>query len=317
LSKSKEEIKHNLRGRDFLSLHDFTPDEIHYLLEVAAHLKSQQKRGQSHPLLAGKTLGMIFQKHSTRTRVSFEVGMYQLGGFPLFLSGHDLQLGRGEPIKDTARVLSRYLDGIMIRTYEHEEVEELAAYAEIPVINGLTDLLHPCQAMADLLTVLEHKGKLEGLKLAYVGDGNNMAHSLLLACSKMGMHVAIASPAGYEPRREIVRAAQENAAAYGTEVLITTEISQAVKAADVLYTDVWASMGQEAERMARIRVFKPYQINREVMQLAAKDAIVMHCLPAHRGEEITDDIMEGPQSVIFDQAENRLHAQKAILAKVM
>ncbi|NLP37127.1 MAG: ornithine carbamoyltransferase [Firmicutes bacterium] len=307
----------NLKGRDFLTVNDFSRDELADILHFALQLKTERKNGKNQPLLAGKTLGMIFRKASTRTRVSFEVGMYQLGGTALFLSAQDLQIGRGEPVKDTARVLSRYLDGIMIRTYEHEEVEELAAYAEIPVINGLTDLLHPCQAMADLLTVLEHKGKLEGLKLAYVGDGNNMAHSLLLACSKMGMHVAIASPAGYEPRREIVRAAQENAAAYGTEVLITTEISQAVKAADVLYTDVWASMGQEAERMARIRVFKPYQINREVMQLAAKDAIVMHCLPAHRGEEITDDIMEGPQSVIFDQAENRLHAQKAILAKVM
>lgn len=307
----------NLKGRDFLTVNDFSRDELADILHFALQLKTERKNGKNQPLLAGKTLGMIFRKASTRTRVSFEVGMYQLGGTALFLSAQDLQIGRGEPVKDTARVLSRYLDGIMIRTYEHEEVEELAAYAEIPVINGLTDLLHPCQAMADLLTVLEHKGKLEGLKLAYVGDGNNMAHSLLLACSKMGMHVAIASPAGYEPRREIVRAAQENAAAYGTEVLITTEISQAVKAADVLYTDVWASMGQEAERMARIRVFKPYQINRKVMQLAAKDAIVMHCLPAHRGEEITDDIMEGPQSVIFDQAENRLHAQKAILAKVM
>ncbi|NLM52929.1 MAG: ornithine carbamoyltransferase [Firmicutes bacterium] len=306
-----------LKGRDFLTVNDFSRDELYEILHFALQLKAERKEGKSHPLLAGKTLGMIFRKASTRTRVSFEVGMYQLGGCALFLSDQDLQIKRGEPVKDTARVLSRYLDGIMIRTYEHREVEELAEYAEIPVINGLTDLLHPCQAMADLMTILEHKGKLKGLKLAFVGDGNNMAHSLLLACSKMEMHVAIASPAGYEPRTEIVKAAQANAKDSGTEVLITADIKEAVKDADILYTDVWASMGQEAERIARIRVFKPYQINREVMQLAAKDAIVMHCLPAHRGEEITDEIMEGPQSVIFDQAENRLHAQKAILAKVM
>lgn len=307
----------NLKGRDFLTVNDFSRDELADILHFALQLKTERKNGKNQPLLAGKTLGMIFRKASTRTRVSFEVGMYQLGGTALFLSAQDLQIGRGEPVKDTARVLSRYLDGIMIRTYEHEEVEELAAYAEIPVINGLTDLLHPCQAMADLLTVLEHKGKLEGLKLAYVGDGNNMAHSLLLACSKMGMHVAVASPRNYQPQAEIVTQALENAKVHGSTVLVTTNPKAAVEDADIIYTDVWVSMGQEEEREKRLEIFKPYQVNADLVAEAAKDAVIMHCLPAHRGEEVTEDVLEGPQSVVFAQAENRLHMQKAILAKLL
>ncbi|MGI6552641.1 MAG: ornithine carbamoyltransferase [Bacillota bacterium] len=317
MSKSKEEIKHNLRGRDFLSLHDFAPDEIRYLLEVAAHLKSQQKRGQSHPILAGKTLGMIFQKHSTRTRVSFEVGMYQLGGFPLFLSGHDLQLGRGEPIKDTARVLSRYVDGIMIRTFSHEEVVELAAYASIPVINGLTDLLHPCQALADIMTIQEYKGKLAGVKMTYMGDGNNVAHSLMFAGAKTGMDVTIASPAGYTPQAEVIRLAREDASETGGTITITDDIVAAARDADVLYTDVWASMGQEEEAARRRKALETYQINRDLLKLAKPDVIVLHCLPAHRGEEVTEEVFEGPHAAIFDEAENRLHAQKAIMALLM
>jgi ornithine carbamoyltransferase len=308
-----------LRGRDFLTVNDFTPHELEEILHFAGELKKAHREGKDHRLLKGKTLGMIFQKSSTRTRVSFEVGMYQLGGNALFLSASDLQMGRGEPVKDTARVLSRYLDGIMIRTFDHGEVEELAAYATIPVINGLTDLLHPCQAMADMMTVLEKKGTLRGLKLAYVGDGNNMAHSLLLACSLLGMHVAVACPPGYEPRPEIVSAAGMNAREYNynTEVLITADPRAAAENADVLYTDVWTSMGQEAEQETRRQVFSSYRLDRQLLSLAAEDALVMHCLPAHRGEEITEDLIEGPQSVIFDQAENRLHVQKAIMAKIM
>jgi ornithine carbamoyltransferase len=307
----------NLRGRDFLTVNDFTKEELREILELALSLKADQKAGKRNHPLQGKTLGMIFQKASTRTRVSFEVGMYQLGGYALFLSSADLQIGRGEPVKDTARVLTRYLDGIMIRTFDHAEVEELAAFADIPVINGLTDLLHPCQAMADLMTVLEHKGKLNELKLAYVGDGNNVAHSLLLACSKMGMDVAVASPKGYEARPEIVAKAQENAGESGSAVTLTDDVAEAVAGADVLYTDVWASMGQEAEHMARSQVFKQYQLNEELLKQANPQALVLHCLPAHRGEEITDEVIEGPQSVVFDQAENRMHIQKAIMATLM
>lgn len=307
----------SLRGRDFLTVQDFTKEELGEILNVALQLKQEQKSGKQHHLLGGKTLGMIFQKASTRTRVSFEVGMYQLGGYALFLSAADLQIGRGEPVKDTARVLSRYLDGIMIRTFDHGEVEELAAYADIPVINGLTDLLHPCQAMADLLTVLEHKGKLSGLKLAYVGDGNNVAHSLLLACTKMGMDVAVASPKGYEVQAGIVAKARDNASQSGANVFLTEDAAEAAAAADVLYTDVWASMGQEAEHQERLQVFAPYQLNSTLLRQASAQAIVMHCLPAHRDEEITDEVMESRQSVVFDQAENRMHVQKAILAQLL
>lgn len=306
-----------LRGRDFIAVNDFDQEELKYLLDYAIQLKKEAKEGKEHHLLRGKTLGMIFQKSSTRTRVSFEVGMWQLGGSALFLSAQDLQIGRGEPVKDTARVLSRYIDGIMIRTFDHGEVEQLAAFADIPVINGLTDLLHPCQAMADLQTILEHKGRLTGLKLAYVGDGNNVAHSLLLACSKVGMDIAVATPKRYEPRTEIVSAARLNAEQSGSQVFITHDPKEAASGADVLYTDVWASMGQETEHLARVRIFKAYQLNSDLLSLAAQDAIVMHCLPAHRGEEISEAVLEGPQSVVFDQAENRLHAQKAILASIL
>jgi ornithine carbamoyltransferase len=305
-----------MKGRDFLTVNDFTKEELLGILELGIEMKKEQKEGVVHHLLQGKTLGMIFQKSSTRTRVSFEVGMYQLGGYALFLSAGDLQIGRGEPVKDTARVLSRYLDGIMIRTFDHKEVEELATYADVPVINGLTDLLHPCQAMADMMTVLEHKGTLTGLKLAYVGDGNNVAQSLMLACSKMGMDVAVASPEGYDVLPEFVTRAKENAAKSGSSVLLTRDPVEAVSGADVVYTDVWASMGQEAEHQARLQVFKPYQINSKLMQNAPQ-ALVLHCLPAHRDEEITDEVLEGPQSVVFDQAENRMHVQKAIMAKIM
>ena len=302
------------KGRDFISLHDFSQEEIKYILEVAKSLKDDNKAGRPHPVLQGKTLGMIFTKSSTRTRVSFEVGMYQLGGHALFLSGRDIQLGRGETIADTARVLSRMVDGIMIRTYSHQEVLELAEFSTIPIINGLTDLLHPCQVLADLMTIEEHKGRLAGLKLAYIGDGNNMAHSLMFGGAKMGLHVVIASPPGYKPDDSIVALAQADAKENGGSVSVVDDPIEAAKGADVLYTDVWASMGQEAEIQERMVAFEGYQINSNVMSIADRSAIVLHCLPAHRGEEITDDVIEGVHSVVFDEAENRLHAQKAIMA---
>ena len=308
----------SLRGRDFLSLKDYTPQEIEYLLDFADFLKDRQKKGENTELLKGKTLGLIFQKSSTRTRVSFEVGMVQLGGYPLFLSANDLQMGRGEPIKDTARVLSRYLDGIMIRTYSHDDVEELAAYASIPIINGLTDALHPCQVLADLQTIREHKGKnLRGMKLAYIGDGNNMAHSLMIGGAKMGMDIYIASPGGYQPEEKWVDVAERIAKESDGRIIITDDISEAGKDADVLYADVWASMGQEKESEERRKHLSAYQINDDLLKKADKDCIVMHCLPAHRGEEITDDVIEGEHSVVFDEAENRLHAQKAVLANLL
>ena len=307
----------SLRCKDLLSINDLSTDEVYEILELSRDLKHKQKNGIEHHILKGKTLGMIFQKSSTRTRVSFEAGMYQLGGSALFLSSNDLQIGRGEPVRDTARVLARYLDGIMIRTFSHAEVEELAAYADIPIINGLTDLLHPCQALADVFTVMEHKGTLAGLKMAYIGDGNNMANALMHACAKLGMHISVATPSGYEPDKKIVAEAEAAAAESGSKIIITNEPLEAADGADVLYTDVWASMGQEAEQMARRRVFADFQINSATMAVADKAAIVMHCLPAHRGEEITNEVLEGPQSVVFDEAENRLHVQKAIMALLM
>lgn len=307
----------NLKGRDLLSVHSLTSAEVLEILRVAEELKAKQKQGIPQPLLAGKTLAMIFTKSSTRTRVSFEAAMYQLGGYPMFLSGQDLQLGRGEPISDTAQVLSRYVDGIMIRTFSHDEVVELAEYASIPVINGLTDLLHPCQALADILTIKEHKGKLAGLKLAYVGDGNNVAHSLLNACAKVGMDIAVATPEGYEPDAKIVELAKADAAAGGSKVEITHDPVAAVKDADVVYTDVWASMGQEAEHAARQKIFAPYQVNNKLVAHAKPNYLFMHCLPAHRGEEVAAEVIDGPNSVVFDEAENRLHVQKAVLALVM
>jgi len=306
-----------LKGKDYLTLKDYSKDEIKALLDLAIELKAYQKQGVRKDILAGKTLAMIFQKSSTRTRVSFETGMYQLGGLGLFLSTQDLQMGRGEPIADTARVLSRYVDGILIRTYEQLEVEELAKYADVPVINGLTDLYHPTQALADMLTILEHKGYLEGIKLAYIGDGNNMVHSLMIAGAKLGMEVRVATPQGYEPEQEMIKLSQSFAEKNGGKIILTNDPETAARGADVLYTDVWASMGQEKEVEERKKHFQGYQINAKILGLADDKAIVMHCLPAHRGEEITNEVMEGPQSVVFDEAENRLHAHKAIMAALL
>jgi len=314
---SLDTLGKKLKGRDFLSLHDFSTEEIEYILEYANSLKYKQKKGEPHELLKGKTLGMIFQKSSTRTRVSFEVGMYQLGGSALFLSSNDLHISRGEPIKDTARVLSRYLDGIMIRTYAHADVIELAKYADIPVINALTDLLHPCQVLADLMTIKEYHGKLQGKKLSYIGDGNNMAHSLMFGGAKTGMHIVIASPSGYQPDPKVVRLAQEDAKLTGGSITITSDIKEAAKDAHALYTDVWASMGQEEETQERIKHLSSYQINSNLLKIAKDNAIVLHCLPAHVGQEITEEVFEGSQSVVFDEAENRLHAQKAVMALTM
>lgn len=306
----------DLKGKDFISLADYTYDEIWYLLKLAKELKEKQKKGIEHKYLAGKTLAMIFQKASTRTRVSFEAAMYHLGGLGLFLSKNDLQIGRGEPIQDTARVLARYCDGILIRTFSHQEVLDLAYYADVPVINGLTDDYHPTQVLADLLTIWEHKGTIEGLKLAYIGDGNNVAHSLLLAGAIMDMEVTVAAPQGYRPNPRILAKAR-SLAKDEKKIQVVTKPQEAVKGAHVLYTDVWASMGQEEEFQARKAVLGEYQINKELLGYADQEAIVLHCLPAHRGEEITDEVMEGPQSVVFDEAENRLHAHKAILAALM
>ncbi len=298
--------------KHLLKLSDLTEAEILDLLDLADRLKDENKRGISHPYLAGKSLGMIFQKSSTRTRVSFEVGMYQLGGQALFLSPRDLQIGRGEPIEDTARVLSRYLDGIMIRTFAQSEVEDLARFGSIPIINGLTDYAHPCQVLADLMTIRERKGDLRGRKLTFVGDGNNMANSLIAGCIKVGMKVAIACPKGYEPDAELMRWASENG-----EFLCTEDVLLAARDADAVYTDVWASMGQEDEAAERRRAFSGYQVNAEVMAQAKPDAMVLHCLPAHRGEEITADVLEAHADEIFEEAENRLHAQKAVMVRLM
>lgn len=307
----------SLKGRDFVSLLDFTPSELTYLLNLALELKGLKGRREPHHLLSGKTLGMYFAKASTRTRLSFEVGIYDLGGHGLFLSANDLQLRRGETIADTARVFSRYLDGIMIRTFAHRDVEELAENADIPVINGLTDLLHPCQVMADALTILEKKGSLQGLKLTYLGDGNNMANSLLELGAMLGMHISIGSPEGYQPDSLILERCRAIAAKSGVRLEVTTDPQAAAEGADVIYTDVWASMGQEHEHALRAQVMLPYQVSERIMTLANKDAIFMHCLPAHRGEEVAAAVIDGPQSVVFDEAENRLHIQKAILAATM
>ncbi|RHM55570.1 ornithine carbamoyltransferase [Mitsuokella sp. AF33-22] len=307
-----------LKGKDMLSIHDLSVDEVQEILALAKELKAKQKAGIPHRLLKGKTLGMIFEKSSTRTRVSFETGMYQLGGQALFLSNRDLQLGRGEPIRDTARVLSRYLDGIMIRTYGHDRATEMAKWADIPVINALTDLLHPCQVLTDLLTIQEYKGKdLKGLKMAYVGDGNNMTNSFLYGCAKAGMTFVAATPEDYRPDAEVVKNALEDAKETGASLSLVTDPKEAVKDADIVVTDTWASMGQEAEHEERKKIFAPYQVNAELLKGADKRVIVMHCLPAYRGEEITADVFEANANVIFDEAENRLHTQKAIMALTM
>lgn len=306
-----------LKGKDFLTLADYSKEEIEYLLHLALELKEKQQNGERYTPLSGKTLAMIFEKPSTRTRVSFEVGMVQLGGHALHLSSRDLQIGRGETIADTARVLSEYVDAIMIRTFEHEKVEELAHYATIPVINGLTDDDHPCQALADLLTIYEVKGKLQGLKLAYIGDGNNMAHALMLAAAKAGMDCAIASPKGYEPKETIVKKAKYIASESGATIVVTNDPYEAIAHADVVYTDVWASMGQEAEANERMHIFAPFQVNEALVQQAKQDFIFLHCLPAHRGEEVTEGVIDGAHSYIFQQAGNRLHAQKALLVSLL
>lgn len=299
--------------KHLLKMLDLSKEEIIDILNLAEQLKFEQKNGIEHKHLAGKTLGMIFQKSSTRTRVSFETGMYQLGGQALFLSNRDLQIGRGEPVKDTARVLSRYLDGIMIRTFEQKEVEDLAEYGSIPIINGLTDFCHPCQVLADLLTIREFKGRFDGLKMCYIGDGNNMANSLIVGGLKVGMEVSIACPKDYQPDKEVL----DFAAEYGDKFSMTDVPLEAAKDADVLFTDVWTSMGEEAETEKRKIAFEGYQINDEIMAAAKSDAMVQHCLPAHREEEITEKVFEAHADEIFEEAENRLHAQKAVMVKVM
>ena len=298
--------------KHLLKMGDLNKDQINEILDLADRLKAENKQGVKHPLLAGKTLGMIFQKSSTRTRVSFEVGMYQFGGYPLFLSSNDLQIGRGEPVEDTARVLSRYLDGIMIRTYAQQEVEDLAQYGNIPVINGLTDYAHPCQVLADLMTIREYKKSFDGLKMAYIGDGNNMANSLIVGGLTVGMEVACAVPENYWPDPSVLEFAKKYSG-----FSISGDIYAAARDADVLFTDVWASMGHEAQVRERQKAFKGVQINKDVMAVAKPDAMVQHCLPAHRGEEITAEVFEEHAQEIFDEAENRLHAQKAVMVMVM
>lgn len=307
----------SLRNKDLISIHDLSVGEVATIFDVAKKLKYKQKNGEPHQYLKGKTLAMIFSKASTRTRVSFETGFFQLGGHPIYLNDSASQIGRGEPVRDTARVLSRFVDGIMIRTFSHEAVKELASYATVPVINGLTDLLHPCQALTDLFTIMEKKEVLKGRKLVYVGDGNNMAHSLMYGCAKVGMNMICACPQGYQPDPQIVEAAKKDALETGCTIEVEEDLMKAARGADVLYTDVWASMGQEEEQSIRKEALGDYQINRELLKVARPDAMVLHCLPAHRGEEITEEVIEGPQSFVFDQAENRLHVQKAIMALLM
>lgn len=303
----------SLYGKDLLTLKDLSEEDINALLAEAGELK----QNKIQPIFHGKTLAMIFEKSSTRTRVSFEAGMAQLGGSALFLSQKDLQLGRGETVADTAKVLSGYVDAIMIRTFEHEKVEELAKEADIPVINGLTDKYHPCQALADLLTIKEIKGKLKGVKVAYIGDGNNVAHSLMIGCAKMGCDISIASPKGYEVLDEAAEAAKTYALQSGSSITLTDDPIEAVKDADVIYSDVFTSMGQEAEEQERLAVFAPYQVNGALVSHAKPDYTFLHCLPAHREEEVTAEIIDGPNSAVFQQAENRLHVQKALLKAIL
>lgn len=312
-----EETMPGIKRKDLLEIGELSKKEILKILSLSESIK---KRGRdlSYQPLKGKTLGMIFEKNSTRTRVSFEVAMWQLGGYGLYLNKSDLQLGRGETIEDTARVLSRYVDGIMIRAYYHEDVKKLASFASVPVINGLTDYEHPCQALADLFTIYEKKRRLSGLKLAFIGDGcNNMANSLIFGCAKVGMDIAVASPKGYQPGKDVLNKAEKDSLMNNSKIIVTENVMEAAENADVIYTDVWTSMGQEKEAEERKKVFSGYQVNGQILKKAKKDVIVMHCLPAHRGEEITDEVLDGPNSVVFDQAENRLHVQKAILISLM
>ncbi|CEI82317.1 MULTISPECIES: ornithine carbamoyltransferase [Oceanobacillus] len=306
-----------LKGRDFLTLADYTKDEIDYLIELADYQKKQSKEGIIFEPLKGKTLGMIFEKASTRTRVSFETGIYQLGGLGIFLSSKDIQIGRGETIADTAQVLSGYLDGIMIRTYNQDDVVELAKYASIPVINGLTDLYHPCQVLADLQTIKEVKGVLQGQKLVYIGDGNNMAHSLMIGAAKMGMHIVTVTPDDYKPEEQVTEKAKQFASEHSATIEWSNDPAEAVKNADVVYTDVWASMGQEAEQTKREQDFQQFQVNEALLANAKADVTFMHCLPAHRGEEVSAGVIDGKHSVVFLQSENRLHAQKALMTALM
>jgi ornithine carbamoyltransferase len=306
-----------LKGRDFLRVNDWTPDELLSVLDLADRLKARQREGVEHRHLEGKTLGMIFQKPSTRTRVSFEVGMFQLGGTALYLAAGDLQLGRGETIKDTARVLSRYLDGIMIRTFAQADVDELADHSDAPVINGLTDEFHPCQALADVMTIRERLGGLDGVRVAYLGDGNNVCHSLMVACGKLGMDFVAATPEGYDPAPEVVGWAREAAEASGGSIELVREPHRAAEGADALYTDVWTSMGQEEEQQRRLQDLDAYRIDSKMVALASERAIVLHCLPAHYGEEITEEVLYSDRSAVWDQAENRLHAQKGLLALII
>ncbi len=303
--------------RHLVTIADLTADEVWQILNLARDLKAEWKTGGNKPLLAGKSLGMIFQKPSLRTRVSFEMGMLHLGGQALYLSPQEIQLGEREHTVDVARVLSRYVHGIMARVFAHADVEQLAAHASVPVINGLSDYVHPCQALSDLFTIYEKKGALQGLTMAYVGDGNNVAHSLLFAASKVGMEVRIATPSGYPPRRQVVAKANAFAQETGGKVVLDTDPHSVARGVDIIYTDAWASMGQEAEREERLSLFRPYQVNADLVALAKPHVMVMHCLPAHRGEEITDEVIDGPQSVVYDQAENRMHLQKAILVTLM
>lgn len=306
-----------MKVKHLLSMQDLTSKEIEAILDLSEELKQKLRKGESHQLLHRKTLGMLFAKPSTRTRVSFETAMTQLGGHAIYMGWNDLQLGRGETIADTARTLSGYVDAVMARLFKHEDIVELARYSKVPVINGLTDTHHPCQTLADLMTIRERKGKLKGLKLSWVGDGNNVCNSLLLGCTLVGMNVSAACPRGYEPLADIVAQAKNNAAKTGARVEISNDPKNAVAGADVIYTDVWASMGQEKERGQRLKDFQGYQVNVELLKHAKKDVIFMHCLPAHRGEEVTDDVIDGPHSVVWDQAENRMHAQKGILVLLM
>jgi ornithine carbamoyltransferase len=303
--------------KHLISIGDLSAEDLGGLLDLADLLKAETRAGIPHPVLTGKTLGMIFAKSSTRTRVSFEVGMVQLGGHALFLSTQDIQLGRGESIADTARVMSRFLDAIMIRTFAHQDVVDLARYGSIPIINGLTDLMHPCQALADLMTIREHLGSLRGLKLAYLGDGNNVANSLLQACGKAGMNIAVATPPGFECDPGCIAEAKADAARQHGEVLLTSDPLQAVRDADAIYTDTWVSMGQESEKAQRLPVFAPYQVNDAIMAATGRHTIFLHCLPAYRGLEVTGSVIDGLDSVVFDQAENRLHVQKAVLAALL
>jgi ornithine carbamoyltransferase len=310
-------IPAHLKGRDFLRVNDWEPEELVSVLDIADRLKARQEQRIEHHHLPGRTLGMIFQKPSTRTRVSFEVGISQLGGTGLYLAAGDLQLGRGETIKDTAHVLSRYLDGVMIRTYSQADVDELAEHADIPVINGLTDEFHPCQALADVMTIRERFGSFEGVRVAYLGDGNNVCHSFMVACAKLGMHFTAATPEGYEPSEEVVGWAQAAAQASSGSVALRRDPREVAEGADVLYTDVWTSMGQEEERERRLRDLAAYRVDDDLLRLASDRSVVLHCLPAHYGEEITEEVLYGPRSAVWDQAENRLHAQKALMALVI